>query len=63
MMVVLHINMPDAWVKHSEIVKTFSSEQSCIKEMQSIFKDAEEQGTPVPKEVNFGCVPLKGRVI
>jgi|TARA_R110000782_G_scaffold9735_1_gene31147 hypothetical protein len=63
LMVVLEITPNDAFVKHSEVIKTFHSEQACIKDMQQIFKDAEAQGNKVPSIVNFGCVPLKGRSI
>jgi hypothetical protein len=62
-MVVLQINQSDAWVKHAEIIQTLHSEKSCIREMKKIFADAKEQGNEVPKMVNFGCVPLKGRSI
>jgi len=62
-MVVLQISPTDAFVKHSEVINTFYDERKCIKAMQDIFAKAREEGTEVPKMVNFGCVPLKGRTI
>jgi hypothetical protein len=29
--------------------------------MQTIFKEAEEENNPVPKSINLGCVPFKGK--
>ena len=62
-MVVLQISPTDTFVKHSEVIDTFYNDRECIKAMQDIFAKAEAEGTEVPKMVNFGCVPLKGRTI
>ena len=62
-MVVLQISPTEAFVKHSEVINTFYDDRECIKAMQDIFAKAREEGTEVPKMVNFGCVPLKGRTI
>jgi hypothetical protein len=62
-MVVLQISPTDTFVKHSEVIDTFYNDRECIKAMQDIFAKAREEGTEVPKMVNFGCVPLKGRTI
>jgi hypothetical protein len=62
-MVVLQISPTDTFVKHSEVIDTFYNDRECIKAMQDIFAKAREEGTEVPKMVNFGCVPLKGRGI
>jgi hypothetical protein len=50
-------------VSDLQIIGTFYGEQECIKELHRIFREAEEAGDPAPKEVNIGCVPLKGRNI
>jgi len=65
LLLMIHLNLtpPDVGVEHAEIVKTFHSEQACIQELQSIFKDAKASGMPVPKTVNMGCVPLKGKMV
>jgi hypothetical protein len=62
-MVVLQISPTDTFVKHSEVIDTFYNDRECIKAMQDIFAKAEAEGSKVPKMVNFGCVPLKGRGI
>ena len=62
-MVVLQISPTDTFVKHSEVIDTFYNDRECIKAMQDIFAKAREEGTEVPKMVNFGCVPLKGITI
>jgi len=62
-MVVLQISPTDTFVKHSEVIDTFYNDRECIKAMQDIFAKAEAEGNKVPKMVNFGCVPLKGRGI
>ena len=62
-MVVLQISPTDTFVKHSEVIDTFYNDRECIKAMQDIFAKAEAEGNKVPKMVNFGCVPLKGRTI
>jgi len=62
-MVVLQISPTDTFVKHSEVIDTFYDDMECIKAMQDIFAKAEAEGNKVPKMVNFGCVPLKGRGI
>jgi hypothetical protein len=64
LLLLIHLNItpPDVGVKHAEVVRTFHSEQDCIKELQSIFKDAKESGQPVPPTINMGCVPLNGKI-
>ena len=62
-MVVLQISPTEAFVKHSEVINTFYDEHKCIKAMQDIFAKAEAEGSKVPKMVNFGCMPLKGKQI
>ena len=48
-------------VQHTEIVETHYSEQECVKRLKTIFREADQEGKPVPPEVNMGCVPYKGR--
>ena len=63
MMVVLQLSPNDAFVKHSEVINTFYSEQECVKAVQEIMQKAEYENNKVPPMVNFGCVPLKGKQI
>ncbi len=49
----------DVKVEHGEVIKSFITERECSNEIKRIFKDAKEQGNPVPLHVNMGCVPFK----
>ena len=48
----------DVKVEHGEVIKSFIAERECSNEIKRIFKDAKEQGNPVPLHVNMGCVPF-----
>lgn len=45
-------------VQHAEIKGTYQSEQECIKKSKEFFDAAADNGTPVPSNINLGCVPL-----
>jgi hypothetical protein len=61
--VVQLVFAPEPHVVSSQIVDTFYSEQACREKMQSIFKTAEREKRPVPKEINMGCVPFEKKII
>ena len=50
---------PSPHIIAGHIVKTFHSEQECIKEQRKFFKEAEEEGIEIPLEVQMGCVSYK----
>ena len=57
-LLIIHLGGDPVSVVDSHIDDTFQSEQACIKKMKSIFKQADEDGQPVPPEINLGCVPF-----
>ena len=61
LLMIIHLGGDPISVVHAEIGQTFHSEQDCIKRMQTIFKEADEDKNPVPRSINLGCVPFKGR--
>jgi len=61
LLIVVYLGGDPISVTNAEIGQTFHSEQGCIQRMQTIFKEAEEENNPVPKSINLGCVPFKGK--
>ena len=53
---IIHLGGDPISVVHAEIGQTFHSEQNCIKRIQTI-----AQEDSIPKEINLGCIPFKGR--
>lgn len=60
MIIQLVIGPNDAFVQRADVVKLFHSESQCKKEIKRILSD---KNNPPPKTINFGCVPLKGKLI
>ena len=52
---IIHLGGDPISVVHAEIGQTFHSEQDCIKRMQTIFKEADEDKNPIPimEGINF----------
>jgi hypothetical protein len=61
LLMIIHLGGDPISVVHAEIGQTFHSEQNCIKRMRTIFKEATDSNNPIPREINLGCVPFKGR--
>ena len=56
LLMIIHLGGDPISVVHAEIGQTFHSEQNCIKRIQTI-----AQEDSIPKEINLGCIPFKGR--
>ena len=61
LLMIIHLGGDPVSVRHAEIGQTFHSQQECIKRMQAIFKEANEENNPVPPTINMGCMPFNGK--
>tara|TARA_R100000808_G_scaffold4606_1_gene14790 strand:- start:2254 stop:2439 length:186 start_codon:yes stop_codon:yes gene_type:complete len=56
LLIVVYLGGDPISVRHAKIGQSFHSEQACIQQIQAI---REEE--PLPRGINLGCIPFKGK--
>ena len=60
---IIHLGGDPVSVDDVKIAETFQSEKKCMERFQAIYRDAEQEGNPVPQNIVLGCTPFKRRIM
>ena len=63
LLIVVYLGGDPVSVVDVKIAETFQSEQKCMERFQAIYKDAEQEGDPVPQNIVLGCTPFKRSIM
>ena len=63
LLIVVYLGGDPVSVVDVKIAETFQSEQKCMERFQAIYKNAEQEGDPVPQNIVLGCTPFKRRIM
>ena len=63
LLIVVYLGGDPVSVAEVKIAETFHSEKKCVERFQAIYRDAEQEGNPVPQNIVLGCTPFKRSIM